>query len=384
MEKQAEKIRAKLGSAGQSTFKRATSIIANEGANEDGLDIDQQNALLNKWRSLRKASKRPEQTGDRVLLAEALRRELETITGSYTAHVNLDFESMVPAEAHANYANSLIHGITTQREDMDESNEESLSLDETLSQKDTLRFVIISDTHGCERSLTTDNFVPWLFTKNSAENHDDTSLDDNDEKESRSKTLPEGDILLHLGDFAIDRGGIARRKALEKFDSWLSQQPHRRKIVVRGNHDPYTASFPLSKAAYITKPTTLNIGRKVLAIIPFGSGGFSTSKLQRSYSDLLPPTCDVLATHEPPNNILDKCLSGERAGSSLIRLAVQNMKGLPPKLWVCGHIHEGRGSIRTSFGNKQNNRETVVINAANANPGRAQHLEYGKFLFLQM
>ena len=113
LEKQAEKLRTKLGLKGQSTFKRATSIIANENANEDGLDFDQQNALLSKWRSLRKASKRPEQTGDRILLAEALRRELETISGSYTSHVNIDLETMSPAEAHANYANSLIHGVQT-------------------------------------------------------------------------------------------------------------------------------------------------------------------------------------------------------------------------------------------------------------------------------
>lgn len=47
-----------------------------------------------------------------------------------------------------------------------------------------------------------------------------------------------------------------------------------------------------------------------------------------------------------------------------------------------GHIHEGRGAVRTTFGTKNNNnnnqqRETLVINAANANPGRAEQIVYG-------
>ena len=346
-------------------MERATSIIANEGANEDGLDFEQQNILLKKWESLRQLSKRRELTGDRVLLAEALRRDLEMLKGSYTSHVEVDLERMVPSEAHANYANSLITGIPRDLTGMTSATE-SLPLDEMFQDKETIRFVIVSDTHGCERSLTTDSFEPWFFT----------NKEEDDTYDSRDGLLPDGDVLLHLGDFAIDRGGNARRKALERFDIWLSHQPHPLKIVVRGNHDPYTAEFPVSKAMYVTKPMSLNLGDKVLAMIPFGHGGFSTSKLQRSYSDLLPPTCDVLATHEPPHNILDKCLSGDRAGSSLIRSAVEHMKGLPPKLWAFGHIHEGRGSIKKTFG-KGHDRETVLINAANANPGRAHQLEYG-------
>jgi Icc-related predicted phosphoesterase len=372
LEKQASKLRSKLArtTGGGSTLDRATSIIANDGANGDGLDFTQQDMLLKRWQTLRKSSGRRELTGDRVLLAEGLRRELETITGSYTSHVNVDLESMVPAEAHANYVNTLIHGAPEEYEDVDMSKTQSLAIDEILEKKDTLRLVIVSDTHGCERSLTKDDFEPWLFT----DGEEEITVTHH---QNGDRQLPDGDILLHLGDFAIDRGGIARRNALDRFDKWLSLQPHPIKIVVRGNHDPYQADFSTSKAAYITKPKTIKLGSKVLAVIPFGHGGFSRSKLNRSYTNLLPATCDILATHEPPYNILDKCLSGDRAGSSAIRSAVENMKGLPPKLWVCGHIHEGRGSLRMTFGTKNDTRETTIINAANTNPGRAHHLEYG-------
>ena len=47
----------------------------------------------------------------------------------------------------------------------------------------------------------------------------------------------------------------------------------------------------------------------------------------------------------------------------------------PPYLWLCGHIHEGRGAESVSFGVSP--RETLVINAANANSGRATHIASG-------
>ena len=374
LEKQANKLRAKLGLNGGSALESATSIIANEGANEDGLDSEQQAALMRKWESLRQSSKRKEMTGDRILLAERLRRELETITGSYTSNIHFDLDEMVPAEAHAKYVNNLIPGINIPASAMldDISMVEDLESTDIFEGKESLRIVIVSDTHGCERSLSTDNFDPWLFC------NEEEEITMREVGNYREKLLPDGDILLHLGDFAVDRGGIARRKALERFDNWLAIQSHRVKIIVRGNHDPYKVEFPMSQAKYVSKPTSFTFGGKVLAVVPFGHGGFSTSKLKRSYSHLLPSKdIDILATHEPPHNILDKCISGDRAGNSLIRLAVENMKGLPPKLWVCGHIHEGRGSLRTTFGSKQESRETLVINAANANPGRAHHLDYG-------
>lgn len=40
-----------------------------------------------------------------------------------------------------------------------------------------------------------------------------------------------------------------------------------------------------------------------------------------------------------------------------------------------GHIHEGRGSEKVSFG--LSSRETLVVNAANANSGRANSIRHG-------
>ncbi len=389
LKKQAEKIRAKLGLYGPSTLKQVTSIMVNDGwmggsNSSSSLDAAQQKELLKKWKSLREASGRREMTGDRILLSEGLRRELENLYGSPTATISDPSETLhdlSPSERHAIHANALIHGMVDDGVFRETGNRES-SQDapshwnlKTIKDGDgALRLVVISDTHGCEKSLTDNAFESWSFTQNDLKEVGD----EDDINDDGDRTLPEGDLLLHLGDFAIDRGGIARRNAIARFDKWMSLQPHPLKIVLRGNHDPYNAEFPLSKAEYITTPSTVSIGNKTLTMIPYGFGGFSTSRSRRSSStSLLPSTCDILATHEPPYNILDKCLSGERAGSSTIRTAVENMKGLPPKLWLCGHIHEGRGSMRIKFGNKHDSRETMVINAANANPGRANHLVYG-------
>lgn len=120
----------------------------------------------------------------------------------------------------------------------------------------------------------------------------------------------------------------------------LSGHSYPVKIILRGNHDPKNAEFPFSGATYVNEPTTINFGSKVvMACVPHGVVATSSSKKNNhhSLSGILPcTTCDILATHEPPRNILDKCLDGEFAGSSALRIAVDNMRGIKPKLWVCG------------------------------------------------
>jgi len=62
-----------------------------------------------------------------------------------------------------------------------------------------VKFVAISDTHGCHRQLN----------------------------------LPSGDVLLHAGD-VCDKGDL---KQVEDFLIWLSELDFRHKIIIRGNHD---------------------------------------------------------------------------------------------------------------------------------------------------
>ena len=55
-----------------------------------------------------------------------------------------------------------------------------------------------------------------------------------------------------------------------------------------------------------------------------------------------------------------------------------------PQLWIFGHIHEGFGAIRTTFGSKGLTTHkigqpifssTLCINAASANPGPAHSID---------
>ena len=77
-------------------------------------------------------------------------------------------------------------------------------------------------------------------------------------------------------------------------------QPHPTKIVLRGNHDPHDASFPLSKALYYTAPASLTAAGVTFALVPFMRRG---SPLRERGL----PSGEILATHLPPKQVLDRC-----------------------------------------------------------------------------
>ena len=86
----------------------------------------------------------------------------------------------------------------------------------------------------------------------------------------RGTLLPPGDILLHLGDFAIDGPLNRKKKAIIKFDEWLARQPHRTKIVLRGNHDPFKCDFHESNANFISMPKSIAIdGKLTMTLVPY-------------------------------------------------------------------------------------------------------------------
>ena len=178
------------------------------------------------------------------------------------------------------------------------------------------------------------------------------------------RILPESDILIHCGDYQIDAGTKPRNDASVAFDRWLAAQPCTSgvRIICRGNHDHMGASFPASGATYVVRPTVIEACGLSIGIVPFSRGRLR---------EPLPP-CDVLVTHVPPRGILDKCYSGDLGGSRFLKEAVcQNI--IKPRLWLCGHIHEGYGFEVVRFGS-DDCEPTLVVNAANANTGKANKL----------
>ena len=110
-----------------------------------------------------------------------------------------------------------------------------------------------------------------------------------------------------------------------------------------------------SNATYVVRSTTFEVSGVTIGVVPFSRG-----RLREPI-----PDCDILVTHVPPKGVLDKCYNGDRAGSRYITEAVCASL-VKPRLWLCGHIHEGYGYEVARFGGGAC-QPTLVVNAANAN-----------------
>lgn len=45
--------------------------------------------------------------------------------------------------------------------------------------------------------------------------------------------LPQGDVLIHSGDFS----NVGERTDILNFIEWLNRQPFKHKVIVAGNHE---------------------------------------------------------------------------------------------------------------------------------------------------
>ena len=162
--------------------------------------------------------------------------------------------------------------------------------------------------------------------------------------------LPDGDILVHAGDFT-GRGGY---KALMKFAAWLSKQKDKyaHRVVIAGNHDFGLQDHPVatkalfdSKVIYLENQSRTICGLKFWGspyTLPFYRWAFMADEntLAEMYSHI-PEDTQVLITHGPPRGILDKSSRGEHCGSEALYERIKQLPNL--KVHIFGHIHEGHG-----------------------------------------
>ncbi len=231
-----------------------------------------------------------------------------------------------------------------------------------------LRMVVISDTHGFEGALS-------KFS------------DDNEHSRSDDFLLPQADLLLHCGDFAASGSRKTQRAAARRLDEFLARQTHiPEKIIVQGNHDPDSPAkvlFPSSKAIYVRSSSTITVNGVHFALEPF-SRRMAYRNIRRNVASTSPsdfPKCDILVSHEPPKHILDLTYHGFSAGSFHLKDLVERAEN-KPRMWACGHIHESRGILSHQFqpdgaNNEDECEATIVINASNANSGRANRIVSG-------
>ena len=182
--------------------------------------------------------------------------------------------------------------------------------------------------------------------------------------------IPDGDILIHCGDFCSHGQYI---DAL-RFVNWFGTHPHKHKIFIAGNHDLYfEQGNPSDIDGFLrTMPAGMHYlqdsGVELEGLKFWGSPvqpaffnwAFNRDRGEqiKKHWDLIPEETDVLITHGPPYKICDIAPAGKgiykNVGCADLLNATLKIK---PKLHLFGHIH-------FSGGNSHVTPETIFANAA--------------------
>src|SRR5271166_4203315 len=86
---------------------------------------------------------------------------------------------------------------------------------------------------------------------------------------NRIEGLPEGDVLVHAGDFMNSGYDPAD---IFSFNRWLGEQPIMRRVVVAGNHDRYFQNMPGLARSLLTNAIYLEIsGVTIVGVFFWGS-----------------------------------------------------------------------------------------------------------------
>ena len=173
--------------------------------------------------------------------------------------------------------------------------------------------------------------------------------------------LPEGDMIIHAGDVS----GSGSAVDVKSFLNWFSNLDYKYKIFIAGNHDWF---FEKNKESEIEKHIPENViylndsGVTIENINIWGSPvqpWFLNWAFNRMGKEIIPhwnkipENTDILITHGPPYNILDKTTQGTLTGCPYLLEKINETK---PKYHIFGHIHEAYGII------EKNN--TTFINAS--------------------
>lgn len=180
----------------------------------------------------------------------------------------------------------------------------------------------------------------------------------------RELDVPDGDILIHAGDFTMFSKSVA---AIRDFNDWLGELPHKVKVVVPGNHEFFLEADPNKRRMISNATVLIGEGIEILGLKIWGSpvtplyGGAFGRSSEKDRSKLyasIPEDVDVLVTHGPPFGTLD-CSSGNARHSGCPQL-LEAVTRLKPRLHVFGHVHGAYGMV--------SREETMFVNAALLGP----------------
>lgn len=195
--------------------------------------------------------------------------------------------------------------------------------------------------------------------------------------------LPDGDLLLHAGDFT----SVGNQAQVENFLEWLVKNSTRYTygvVFIAGNHDrSFDPKFNLDDGK-VQKPDWLRVilhdfkpGRTSVTyleneevtinrfkiwgspITPWFYGHYWAFNKQRGLDiqevwDQIPSDVDIIMTHGPVMGKLDYVpTSGVFVGCEELKRKIEEVK---PLLHVAGHIHEGHGRRVDDY--------TIYVNAS--------------------
>ncbi len=173
--------------------------------------------------------------------------------------------------------------------------------------------------------------------------------------------IPEGDILIHCGDFTE----AGTRKETLDFLHWFSKQRHKHKILIAGNHDFYLEKHQ-NEIQHLIPENIIYLKNEGIVLEGFriwgsphtpGNGTWAFN-LERGRAirkpwNLIPANTDILITHTPPFGILDESKTHKNIGCEELLKKIVDIK---PSLHLFGHVHDDFG--KKSIG------PTLFVNSA--------------------
>jgi Icc-related predicted phosphoesterase len=188
---------------------------------------------------------------------------------------------------------------------------------------------------------------------------------------------------LNGGDLLIIAGDLTARDTEDEyyqFNSWMCNQEYNKKIVIAGNHDmliqkdsfQYLEGYPAfdylqdsgieieykqiveedhkfkGSISYIVKKKLKIWGTPWTQWFQGVNPSCSAFMLRNEFElkerfDLIPEDIDILISHGPCFERLDKTIYGDHVGSKALRDCVDVLKDKQLKYHFHGHIHEGYG-----------------------------------------
>jgi Calcineurin-like phosphoesterase len=201
--------------------------------------------------------------------------------------------------------------------------------------------------------------------------------------------IPDGDILIHAGDFTE----LGTTGEINRFLLWFESQPHPHKILIAGNHEVlldrkfYDKSYRRFHKRYqeprpIISDNIHYLENSSVEISIEGNERISSNgttirerikiygspySIDVGWAFQYPETdanwghisldADIVITHSPPKGVMDVAFDSQMSYGC--QKLLERIELVKPKLHVFGHVHDGHGMITKG--------ETTFVNACIVN-----------------